>query len=294
MGLRTITMNLSGALHSTIAAAAILVVAAAPAIAQGIDGMDMSGGSVATSSGASQTSAMDAMGGHLSMGAHMTMTEPRPETPVDRARAQEIIETMRRDLSKYKDYRVAEADGYKPFQPTLPQDVYHFANRNLTVGEYLGNFDLAHPGSLLYEKEPLGGWKLVGAMYDGPPNATPEQLDKLIPLGIGRWHAHTNICLPPGITKQDVQNGNVGARMRPDITSAIDRPLGRSLSDGEAARLRYGYMADPRFGFAGTISTAAECTAVGGNFHPQIFGWMIHVYPFASEDPKIAFSTEAP
>lgn len=282
-------MNLSRALRTIIAAASIIMVAAAPAIAQGMDGMDMS-----ASSGASQTSAADAMGGHLMMGAHMTMTEARPETAADQARAHEIIETMRRDLSKYKDYKVAEADGYKPFQPTVPQEIYHFANRDLTVAEYLGNFDLAHPGSLLYEKEPLGGWKLVGAMYDGPPNSTPEQLDKLIPLGVGRWHAHTNICLPAGITKQDVLNGNVGARMRPDITSAIDRPQARSLSDGEATRMRYGYMADPRFGFAGTITTAAECAAVGGNFHPQIFGWMIHVYPFASDDPKIAFSTEAP
>ena len=289
-----ITMNFSVAIRATIAAASIVIVAAAPAIAQSMDGVDMSGSSAGANAGASQTSAVAAMDGSLMMGAHMTMTQLRPETAADQARAQEIIETMRRELSKYKDYKVAEADGYKPFQPTLPQDVYHFANRDLTVGEYLGNFDLAHPGSLLYEKEPLGGWKLVGAMYDGPPNSTPEQLDKLIPLGVGRWHAHTSICLPPGITKQDVQNGNVGARMRPNISSAIDRPAGRGLSDGDAARMRFGYMSDPRFGLGGTISTAAECAAVGGNFHPQIFGWMIHVYPFASENPKIAFSTEAP
>jgi len=44
----------------------------------------------------------------------------------------------------------------------------------------------------------------------------------------------------------------------------------------------------------GTISTEGDCQAVGGNFHPQIFGWMVHVYPFQSDDLKIAFSTDAP
>ena len=47
-----------------------------------------------------------------------------------------------------------------------------------------------------------------------------------------------------------------------------------------------GYMADPRYGFSGTIHTEEECKAVGGNFSPQLFGWMVHVYPFASDDFK--------
>ena len=55
-----------------------------------------------------------------------------------------------------------------------------------------------------------------------------------------------------------------------------------------------GYLADPRFGFTGTISNQADCEAADGNFHKQIFGWMIHVYPFTSEDLKVAFSLAAP
>jgi hypothetical protein len=246
------------------------------------------------SSGSSDTGAMGAMGKKMAMSAHMTMTSTRPPTPADVERARQILETMRAALSRYTDYKAAMADGYEPFMPTVPQDVYHFANRQVTIGEYLGDFDLKHPGSLLYEKSTFGGWKLVGAMYDAPPQDTPEQLDKLIPLGIARWHQHTNICLPAGVTEQDVMNGKIGATMRPNITSAIDRPGGRSAAIGDAARMRFGYMADPRFGFAGTISTQAECEAVGGNFHPRIFGWMVHVYPFGSDDLKVAFSTEAP
>jgi hypothetical protein len=230
------------------------------------------------------------MGKQITMNAHMTMTELRTPSAADLERGRQIIETMRAALSKYQDYKVAIANGYEPFMPSVPQDVYHFANRQVGAAEYLGDFDLNHPGSLLYEKTTFGGWKLVGAMYDAPPTDTPAQLDKLIPLGIARWHEHTNLCLPAGITEQDVMNGKIGARMRPDITSAIDNPMQQS----SMLRMRLGYMADPRFGFQGTISTAAACEAVGGNFHPLMFGWMVHVYPFGTDDLKVAFSTEAP
>jgi hypothetical protein len=236
------------------------------------------------------TGAMGTMGKEMTLSPHMTMTDLRAPTAADLERGRQIIETMRAALSQYQDYNVAIAHGYEPFMPTVPQDVYHFANRRVTAGEYLGDFDLKHPGSLLYEKTALGGWKLVGAMYDAPPDDTPAQLDKLIPLGLARWHQHTNICLPAGITERDVMNGKIGARMRPDISSAIDSPMrGSSM-----LRMRLGYMADPRFGFAGTISTEGACEAVGGNFHPLIFGWMVHVYPFATDDLKLAFSTTAP
>jgi hypothetical protein len=259
----------------------------AQATAHDMDGMDMG-------SGGSDTGAMGQMGAHMKMSDHMRMTESRPMTPADTQRGEQIIATMRAKLSKYEDYKLAMADGYLPYMESVPQDVYHFSNRAATVAEYMGDFDLAHPGSLLYEKKTLGGYKLVGAMYDAPATDTPDQLDALIPLGLSHWHAHTNICLPRGVTEADVINGNVGNNMRPDISSAVDSPRGMSRGTLEAARLRFGYLADTRFGFAGTISNQADCEAVGGSFHKQIFGWMIHVYPFASDDLKVAFSTEAP
>ena len=240
------------------------------------------------------TGAMGQMGAHMKMSDHMTMTESRAMTPADTQRGEQIIATMRAKLAKYQDYNVAIADGYVPYMETVPQDVYHFSNRAATVAEYMGDFDLARPGSILYEKKTFGGYKLVGAMYDAPAADTPEQLDALIPLGLSHWHAHTNICLPRGVTEADVMNGNVGNHMRPDIASAIDPPRGMNRGAGDALRLRYGYLADTRFGFTGTISSDADCEAAGGNFHKQIFGWMIHVYPFASDDLKVAFSTEAP
>jgi hypothetical protein len=258
------------------------------------DGMNMD----SSGDSGSSTGAMGQMGAHMTMSDHMTMTESRPANPADTARGEQIIATMKEKLSKYTDYKVAIADGYVPYMESVPQDVYHFANRQATASEYMGDFDLAHPGSLLYEKKTFGGYKLVGAMYDAPADDTPDQLDKLIPLSLSHWHAHTNICLPEGVTEADVINGNVMGHMhpsiaRPNVSAGAEFPnAGRG--DGNSVRMRVGYLADPRFGFTGTISNQADCEAAGGNFHKQIFGWMIHVYPFASDDLKVAFSLEAP
>ena len=278
--------------HLTVLLVAItLIVTAAVshAVAHDMDDMD-------SGSDSGGTGAMGQMGAHMQMSDHMTMTESRPMTPADTQRGEQIIATMRAKLAKYEDYKVAIADGYVPYMESVPQDVYHFANRSATASEYMGDFDLARPGSLLYEKKTFGGYKLVGAMYDAPAADTPEQLDALIPLSLSHWHAHTNICLPNGVTEADVMNGNVAARMRPDISSAARAPgeFGRGSSAGDGERMRVGYLADPRFGFTGTISNQADCEAADGNFHKQIFGWMIHVYPFASEDLKVAFSLAAP
>lgn len=253
-----------------------------------MDGMDMDSG------GSSDTGAMGQMGSHMKMSDHMTMTETRAAVPADTQCGEEIIKTMREKLAKYEDYNVAIADGYVPYMESVPQDVYHFASRSATVAEYLGDFDVARPGSLLYEKKTLGGYKLVGAMYDAPPGDTPAQLDLLIPLSLSHWHEHTNICLPRGVSEDDVINGRIGNNMRPDISSSDGMGSRMGRSAGSAQRMRLGYLADPRFGFTGTISNGADCQAAGGSFHKQIFGWMIHVYPFASEDLKVAFSTEAP
>jgi hypothetical protein len=255
-----------------------------------MEGMDMA----STGGGGSDTGAMGSMGAHMKMSEHMTMTETRAVVPADTQRGEVIIKTMREKLAKYEDYKVAIADGYEPYMESVPQDVYHFANKAATAAEYMGDFDLARPGSLLYEKKTLGGYKLVGAMYDAPPGDTPAQLDQLIPLSLSHWHAHTNICLPRGVTEDDVVNGRIGNNMRPDISSSGNMENGMRRNAGSGDRMRFGYMADPRFGFVGTISTEEDCQAAGGTFHKQIFGWMIHVYPFASEDLKVAFSTEAP
>ena len=41
------------------------------------------------------------------------------------------------------------------------------------------------------------------------------------------------------------------------------------------------------FGPAGSIATRKACRAAHGRWYPQVFGWMVHVYPFASDPSQI-------
>ncbi len=110
---------------------------------------------------------------------------------------------------------------------------------------------------MLYRKLDNGGYQLIGAMYTVPKRATLAQLDQRVPLSVAEWHLHTNLCLPPKGERQLL---------------------------GDARELK------PRFGLHGSIVTEAACTQAGGSFHPTIFGWMVHVDPFA-RDPKLAWGT---
>jgi hypothetical protein len=42
-----------------------------------------------------------------------------------------------------------------------------------------------------------------------------------------------------------------------------------------------------QFGLRGSIATQEACDAAGGTFHPVIFNWMVHVYPFEKDQAKI-------
>ena len=76
----------------------------------------------------SARSATDSMSDHMDMNAHMFMTSLRPANPKDDERASEIVEIVRKSIDRYKDYRVALADGFEIFLPNLPQEHYHFTN----------------------------------------------------------------------------------------------------------------------------------------------------------------------
>jgi hypothetical protein len=240
--------------------------------------------------GTAKAGAMAQMGAHMTMGPHMVMTDSRPVRPEDTERAKDLLETLRSSIGKYKNYKVALANRYVPFLPTIPQNVYHFVNYSDSYQEYTGHFNATHPGSLLYVKKGADDYVLVGAMYSAPPETTPDELDKLIPLSVGHWHAHVNICLPNGFTLDDMLRGDVGADKT--FTNGMI-PVSASP---HAMRLNHqlGFLADGRFGFTGKIDDASSCTAAGGYFIPQAFGWMIHVYPFAGDDLKVAYGQDVP
>ncbi|MFN2460038.1 MAG: hypothetical protein ABR591_05070 [Candidatus Velthaea sp.] len=50
---------------------------------------------------------------------------------------------------------------------------------------------------------------------------------------------------------------------------------------------------DGRFGFLGTVETKEACDAAGGRWTPQIFGWMVHVWP-NERDPHAVWAVDAP
>jgi len=194
-------------------------------------------------------SANDSMSGeHMDMGAHMFMTDLRPENSADDARAAALVVTVRQAIAKYKDYKVALADGYEIFLPRIPQPIYHFTNSRYTF-EARFEFDPSHPGSLLYKKT-AGGYELVGAMFTARKNATEDELNARVPLSVARWHKHVNFCLP---------------RISQLLQTSSPKPQG----------------------FWRTIPTEEACAQAGGRWYPQIFGWMVHVYPYETDPAKI-------
>lgn len=186
------------------------------------------------------------------MGLHMAFSTLRPGNDADEARAAVLVTDLQHALAKYKDYHVAEADGFKPFHPEIKQQkVVHFT-WNWYGLKAAFEFDPTEPTSLLYQRTGDGGYKLIGAMYTDRKNATLDQLNERVPLSVARWHRHVNICIPP-----------ISTHMKSEDWT--------------------------KFGPAGSIATKEACDAAGGHFFPQVFGWMVHVYPWET-DPKLVWA----
>jgi hypothetical protein len=181
---------------------------------------------------------------------HMLMTPIRPAEPGDAAKAKAVAERAKTAIEPYRDYHKALADGYEIFLPQVPQPQYHFTKYSYGL-EARERFDPDKPTSLLYRKLPDGRYRLVGAMYTDRVDAPEKELDERIPLSIARWHQHINFCKAPADRKAEY------------------------------------FGADAKFGLRGSITTREACEAAGGEFHPHIFGWMVHVYPDESDPAKI-------
>lgn len=184
---------------------------------------------------------------HTHMGPHFRWTALRTPEPADQQKAKEIVSILRKALEPYRDYRSAIKDGYEPFLPKVSQPHYHFTSKWRGFKAAF-QFDPEKPTSLLYKKT-AAGYELEGAMFTAPKRADEEDLHKRIPLSVAQWHAHVSICLPP---KRELKSA--------DWT---------------------------RFGPNGTIITEAECDLEKGRWIPQLFGWMVHVYPFKETPDQI-------
>jgi hypothetical protein len=184
------------------------------------------------------------------MSGHMYMTPLRPLQPGDKQKADDVVAKARLAMAPFTDYRKALAAGYKINNPNMKAVQYHFTNyQNAAISS--SRFDPLKPTSLLYKKTPDGGYRLVGVMYTDRQNAPESELDSRIPLSIARWHQHINFCQAPP--------GNRAAYFQPNA----------------------------KFGLRGSIITQQECEAAGGIFHPHLFGWMVHIYPFETDPQKM-------
>ena len=196
---------------------------------------------------ASEKAAITEMSHMHGGGPHMHMTEMRARTSADAQRANEIVTQLRAGIEKYQDYHVALNEGYRIFLPNIPQPEYHFTSYKNGFMAAM-RFDPSLPTSLLYRKT-RDGYELVGAMYTMPKRASEDQLNERVPLSVAMWHLHSNLCMP-----------------RKDQRQTVDWT---------------------RFGLKGSIATQEACDAAGGNFHPSVFGWMVHVYPYEDSLDKI-------
>jgi len=169
-------------------------------------------------------------------------------TPERQAHIQRLITYLRGTLPRYRSLERAIADGYRPEGPDVPVGAFkHFINyANLRANWQ--HLDPDKPMALLYRRTPTG-YDLAGVMFTAPIDTTMEELDQRIPLAYGHWHSHRNVCQPKS-----------------------EAPLTRAQSRA--------------FGFSGSINTAAACAAAGGVFLDNVFGWMVHVYPFENDVAK--------
>ncbi len=183
---------------------------------------------------------------------HMYMTPLRPKQPGDEEKAKAVVANVKATIERYKDYRKALLDGYVIANPKVKQPQYHFINDANTREADL-HFDPRKPTALLYRRTPMQEYKLEGVMYTANPDATEDELNERIPLSIARWHRHINVCWAPEDRVGDYQT------------------------------------AHPKFGMFGSINTEEACKAERGDFHPYMFTWMIHIFPY-EPDFKEVFS----
>ncbi|HTV66289.1 MAG TPA: hypothetical protein VMD98_11825 [Bryocella sp.] len=187
----------------------------------------------------------------MKMGNHMQMSLKAAVQPGDEERADQIRAAAREVLKRYADADTALRDGYKPFHPTgrMGEEV-HYTNYRVARREQT-QVNYGQPGSILYKRTPQG-MQAVGVMYTAPQNASPEQLNAIVPLSIATWHRHVDFC---------------GA------------PQGLPLNEQFGAQARFGPL--------GSIHTEEACKDAHGLWIPVVFGWMTHVYPDAKNEKDV-------
>jgi hypothetical protein len=179
---------------------------------------------------------------------HTRMSEMRETVPPDElAHAQRLVAILRHDLARYRQPAAAERDGYRKEGEDVPVgSLKHFFNY-ANFAKNHEHLDPQAPAAILYRRTKTG-FELAGVMFTAPISASMDELDRRVPLALGHWHSHRNVCVP-----------HKGA---PPLRTHEERAP---------------------FGFEGRISTRTACDAAGGVFLDNVYGWMTHVYPYAAD-----------
>lgn len=97
----------------------------------------------------------------------------------------ELIHVIREATNPFHDYRKAQAAGYKPMGPNMPNMGTHWINTSLAVNRVL---DFEKPSTLTYLNID-GRWKLTGVAYTYP--IKPGEQAPGLPLQEMKWHIHS-------------------------------------------------------------------------------------------------------
>lgn len=88
------------------------------------------------------------------------------------------LDTLRAATERYQDSNLAVDDGYVIMGEEVPNMGAHFLH---PVRMNDGEFDLAEPEFLLYTREGLDGWELVGAGFIHPTNFEGKAIPRVLP-----------------------------------------------------------------------------------------------------------------
>ncbi len=147
-----------------------------------------------TAAESGSTMSMEHQHGSMAMGHDHHMGTSVPVTYAELENTAALLQTARQATEKYRDVRVAEADGYHAMGPDVPGMGLHY------VGPSDGSkFDVAHPAILLYEKsaEDKNGLSLVGVSYlfKASEGSDGQPLNAPFPKSLANWHRHENLCV---------------------------------------------------------------------------------------------------
>jgi len=141
----------------------------------------------------------------LAQDARTQTSQHHGTTSDQKAPASDLVKVVRESTERFRDVRVAEAEGYQLLFGCVSGADYgamglHYVNLSL-VGD--GELDATRPEIVIYEPQPDGRLRLIGADYlvfanawDATHPATPQLLGQLLHL----FESPNRFGLPPFYT----------------------------------------------------------------------------------------------